>query len=222
MKIQIQIKTANQRVTLAAVVLLTVIMAACGEATPVPSSGAALGPISGIIPTASNSASTVQAATPTASTSARVASNPSPALKVTTVAIASASSVATAAGASNEACGLVTKAEAEAILGEPLAEPVYKYGCEYRSAASKSSFPILAVTLSRNITRDQMQAGADNLARAANKKAVPVEGIGDYALDVDGLLYVLKGKVQLSIQPYDVNFDKQKRKNFALKALEKI
>jgi len=116
-----------------------------------------------------------------------------------------ATATAPASGGEIDACALVTKVEAEAVVGEPLGDPAVTNtdtlsGCLYMTSDFKS-VNVDVVTFKNEDDADS----AFQLAIDINNYP-EVKGIGDHAFDTrpTGDITVFKGKYQLSI---DVNVE---------------
>jgi hypothetical protein len=95
---------------------------------------------------------------------------------------AKAPAAAAAAKATNASCALVTKAEAEAILGEPLDELTspQDHTCDY---GHKPNRPHLFMTeLRTNETKASFESGTQTAAKAMGAKLKPVAGYGEQAV----------------------------------------
>ena len=112
-------------------------------------------------------------------------------------------------------------------MGQPL-QPLQVesgLGCTYRAqadAGKKSSFPIVSVLVTTEVSKDNLQSGANRLARVANKTPKPENWLEDFALNVDGILYILKSDKELVFSLFNTQFDHTKIRAFAAKALERL
>ncbi|HXH22161.1 MAG TPA: hypothetical protein VNN10_09030 [Dehalococcoidia bacterium] len=100
-----------------------------------------------------------------------------------------------------DACALVTRAEAEALLGSAVADtqkgPVGPFqSCGYYSSAGV--FDFVQVQACRCLGGNQFDASARAGGEALGVTVKPVAGVGDKAYWLNGILWVQKG-------PYAVN-----------------
>lgn len=105
-----------------------------------------------------------------------------------------------------DACALVTKAEAEALLGVPVGEPYPKTvpgvatTCNYLASGDRDSRNVF-VWASPQKSADAARKFFDNAKRDAPSLGTTAReqaGLGDGAFWINGQLWVLKGKVVLA------------------------
>ncbi len=135
--------------------------------------------------------------------------------------------VPSAHAADSSACQLVTKSDAEAIFGEPLAELKVEMGmCEYIRAADKGakfSTPLVALKRYANTSKASFESQCAATASALHLKQQPVAGLGDEAFQQgDTTLAVLKGDTAFAVTHWDPKLDSKKIQAFARKALERL
>jgi hypothetical protein len=121
-------------------------------------------------------------------------------------------------------CSLLSKAEAEAILGEPVRDPsAQSGGCAYFLVTphrdTLASIPWVSVTWTQG-TRANFDSAVHAYERAG--AATPVPGVGDHAMTVEGFLFVLAGEHIISIQPGNTAIPAATIRAFAEKALTHI
>ncbi len=101
-------------------------------------------------------------------------------------------------------CALITKAEAEKVLGEAVSEPkeetigeVVK-SCTYYAAAVSTKY--VSIVARTGISKEDFEAEA-NATAGLMGGATPtaVSGVGDQAISVPPILWVLKGDVRLTV-----------------------
>jgi hypothetical protein len=98
------------------------------------------------------------------------------------------------------ACNLVTRADAEALLGAPAPEPErtpagpFQTCAYYKSLTNFVQFQVCRC-LSGNAFDRVVKEGADFL----EVEAKPVSGIGDKAYWLDGILWVQKGDIAMNV-----------------------
>ena len=191
-----------------------VMLAACGDtATSLPASS--VSPTTGL--TSNTAIPTVARPTPQAVSSVAATTPGGSGAAPTTNSAANPA-------ANSSPCSLVTKAEAEAILGEAVKEPTEQYGgCTYYLATPKpgtlSGIPWMSVTHTQG-TRDNFNSAVKTYEIAGPAK--PESGLGDYAASASGFLFILKGSNIISIQPGNTQIPAQQVRAFALKALGRV
>ena len=99
--------------------------------------------------------------------------------------VAAAPAKAPAAGdakATNASCALVTKAEAEAILGEPLDDLTSPgdHSCDYGHKPDRAH--LLMTELRENETKSRFESETQNVAKMMGAKLKPVAGYGEAAV----------------------------------------
>lgn len=97
-------------------------------------------------------------------------------------ALAAESAPAPKAKATNASCALVTKAEAEAILGEPLDDLTSPgdHSCDYGHKPDRSH--LLMTELRTNETKSSFESETQMAAKAMGAKLKPVSGYGEAAV----------------------------------------
>jgi len=122
--------------------------------------------------------------TPWSPTSSRaLAAEPAAAPKTKTPAAAAAPTKAPAgASATNASCALVTKAEAEAILGEPLDDLTSQgdHSCDYGHKPDRAH--LFMTELRPNETKGSFESQTKQAAKAMGAPVKPVAGYGEAAV----------------------------------------
>ena len=153
--------------------------------------------------------------------STATSSDPSPAGSSTT------SGAAVAPAGDGASCALVSKSEAEAIVGEPLQEPTTAYNgmCEYRRAADlgkKASLPILTLKVYPGLTKATFESEAKNAASLGRNPIRPIAGLGEDAFEVGSFQIMAlqrgKGISATHLEP----LEQAKLEAFVRKALGKL
>jgi len=115
------------------------------------------------------------------------------------------SKAAAGGAAANAACALVTKAEAEAILGEPLDELTSgsDTSCNYGHKPNKPH--IFMTELRTGETKATFEAQTQNAAKAMGAKLKPVAGYGEQAVWIGTfqIIVLQHGKAISVAQPGD-------------------
>ncbi len=212
------------------ILILSLLLVACGENTPAPAvtaSGGQLtgsgGLFSGLSTTfTATSGSGTTPAVALATTIAARTSNP-----VTTVAATASAAATTAAQVSSSnkgPCSLVTRAELEAILGDTLTEPKLEYGgCTFYLTKPKpntlAGIPWISVTWTHG-TRANFDSAVKQYEFGTPAKSV--SGLGDYAATASSFLFIIKGDNIVSIQPGNTEIPAQQIRDIASKALSRV
>ena len=129
---------------------------------------------------------------------------------------------------SGEACALVTKAEAEAVLGEPLQEPSVEYNglCTYRRASDvgkKSALPIIGIELEPHRTKSQFEAEMANASKISHATQKAISGFGEEAFQIgDSQIVVMAHGRYISVVPYPPKFERAKLEAFVRAALKRL
>jgi hypothetical protein len=129
---------------------------------------------------------------------------------------------------SGEACTLVTKTEAEAVLGEPLQEPSVEYNglCTYRRASDvgkTNSMPIIGIELETHRTKSQFEAEMANAIKITHSTQKALPGFGEEAFQIgDSQIGVLAHGRYISVVPYPPKFDRAKLEAFVRAALKRM
>jgi hypothetical protein len=105
------------------------------------------------------------------------------------------------AKATNASCALVTKAEAEAILGEPLDELTspLEHTCDYGHKPDRAH--VFMTELRTGETKSSFESQTQNVAKIMGAKLKPVAGYGEAAVWIgSSQLVVLKNGKAISVR----------------------
>jgi hypothetical protein len=130
----------------------------------------------------------------------------------------------TAAAPLSAACALVTKAEAEAILGHPLDELTSPLGnsCDYGQKPDKPH--IFMTELRVGLTEGSFDSETKNAAKAMGAKIKPATGYGEKALWIGSSQFIVlqHGKAISVSQPGGKKVAPDKLDAFVRKALSRM
>jgi hypothetical protein len=131
-----------------------------------------------------------------------------------------------ASAASDPSCALVPKAEAESILGEPLADlTVSSSGmCEYRRQADvgKVAMPLAGLKLYPNETKQSFESETQNAANIKHSTRTPRNGLGELAYEFGDYQYMILQHGQAISVTHHQKLDAQRFEAFARKALSRM
>jgi hypothetical protein len=140
---------------------------------------------------------------------------------------ASASALASHPAGDDPSCALVTKAEAEAIFGEPLQDLTVAFNgmCEYRREADrgkKMAMPLAGLELYPGQTKARFEAETKNAAGIMKTKLQPLAGFGEEAYEIGTFQIMSMAHGKAISATHLLPLDRAKFEAFARKAIARL